>query len=132
MPYSQQQPFREHTILVAEDDLENLRMIAKILEPLGIIHKANDGQEALEILESGVMPDVIVTDVMMPRLDGFELAAKLKSEPHWARIPIVFLTARTSARDMVEGIKAGARHYITKPFKADELLLKVQKAIGPR
>ena len=78
--------------------------------------------------------DVIVSDVMMPRLDGFEFARAVKSNPDLCAVPILFLTARGSPTDQVEGIQAGARSYLTKPFKVKDLLAAVARASrrGPR
>src|SRR5205085_11816314 len=117
-------------ILIAEDDPDVLRMLETVLRTLGDVVIAKDGQEALEIARAGPTPDLIVTDVMMPRMDGLTLAKQLKSHPHLARVPLVMLTARTGPRDVIAGINAGARFYVTKPFKTDELISKVRKALG--
>jgi len=93
---------------------------------------AIDGQDALEKARSGPPPDVIVTDVMMPRMDGIALARQLKTEPRLAQVPVVMLTAKTGPRDVIAGINAGARFYVTKPFKTEELIAKVRKALGHR
>jgi DNA-binding response OmpR family regulator len=65
-------------------------------------------------------------------MDGLTLAKQLKLDPHLARVPVVMLTARTGPRDVIAGINAGARFYVTKPFKTEELILKVRKALGQR
>jgi CheY-like chemotaxis protein len=72
---------------------------------------------------------VIVTDLMMPRIDGLTLAKTLKGDPNIGNIPVVMLTAKSGKMDMIIGINAGARHYVTKPFKAADLLDKVKKAL---
>lgn len=69
---------------------------------------------------------------MMPRMDGLTLAKQLKGDPRLGHVPVVMLTARTGPRDVIAGINAGARFYVTKPFKTDELLTKVRKALGQR
>lgn len=119
-------------ILVVEDDGDLLPMIKSMLQSLGEVTLANDGQEALDLIRHGLKPDVIVTDVMMPRVDGVTLAKTLKKQPELAAIPLVMLTAKSGPLDMVTGINAGARHYVTKPFKASELVDKVKKALQHR
>ena len=116
-------------ILVAEDDPDVLRMLEHVMKALGDVVTATDGQDALEKAKAG-RPDVIVTDVMMPRMDGFTLAKQLKATPGLDTVPVVMLTARTGPRDVIAGINAGARFYVTKPFKTEELVSKVRKALG--
>jgi CheY-like chemotaxis protein len=119
-------------ILVVEDDADLLQMIKTMLSAIGEITLARDGQEALDILKSGFRPNVIVTDLMMPRVDGLVLAKTLKNDPNSGNIPVVMLTAKAGPMDMITGINAGARHYVTKPFKAAELIDKVKKALAAK
>jgi CheY-like chemotaxis protein len=116
-------------ILVVEDEPDLLQMIKTMLQSVGEVTLARDGQEALDILKSGFRPNVIVTDLMMPRLDGLALAKTLKTDPNIGNIPLVMLTAKAGPMDMITGINAGARHYVTKPFKAADLIDKVKKAL---
>lgn len=119
-------------ILVAEDDDDVRRMLQQLLGTLGDVTACADGREAYDAMAGGYRPDVLVTDVMMPRMDGVALARAMKSAPQLQNVPVVMLTARTGPRDVIAGINAGARFYVTKPFKAEELLSKVKKALGPR
>lgn len=119
-------------ILVVEDDNDLLQMIKTMLSAVGEITLARDGQEALDLLKSGFRPNVIVTDLMMPRMDGLTLAKTLKNDPNVGNIPVVMLTAKSGPMDMITGINAGARHYVTKPFKAADLIDKVKKALIAR
>lgn len=119
-------------ILVVEDDNDLLQMIKTMLQAVGEITLARDGQEALDLLKSGFRPNVIVTDLMMPRMDGLTLAKTLKNDPNVGNIPVVMLTAKSGPMDMITGINAGARHYVTKPFKAADLIDKVKKALIAR
>jgi CheY-like chemotaxis protein len=119
-------------ILVVEDEADVRRLLGHMLNGVGEVTLAADGLDALEQLHGGLRPDVIVTDLMMPRVDGLELAAALKGDPVLARIPLVMLTAKTGARDVIAGIKAGARHYVTKPFTSEEIVGKVRKALEGR
>lgn len=117
-------------ILVAEDEPDLLRMLQRMLEQLGHVETATDGQEALDKLEADPDFDLLVTDLMMPRMDGLTLARRMKRDQKLARIPVVMLTAKNTPKDVIAGINAGARHYLTKPFKHQELLDKVKKALG--
>ena len=128
MPSAGDRPF----ILVAEDDPDVLRMLEHVMRSLGDVISCRDGQEAWERANEGPPPDVVVTDIMMPRMDGLALSRKLKSVPQLAKVPVVMLTAKTGPRDVIAGINAGARFYVTKPFKTEELLGKVRKALGRR
>ena len=119
-------------ILVVEDDGELLTMIKGMLAPIGEVTLATDGQEALDLMEQGLRPDLILTDVMMPRVDGLTLAKTVKKHPEYSKIPLLMLTAKSGPLDMVTGINAGARSYITKPFKSHELVDKVKKALQPK
>jgi CheY-like chemotaxis protein len=119
-------------VLVVEDDADLLYMMKTMLQVVGEVTVAKDGQEAYDMLKSGYKPDVIVTDVMMPRMDGLTLAKTLKKDPDIGNIPLVMLTAKSGPLDMITGINAGARHYVTKPFKAADLIDKVKKALAAR
>jgi len=76
-------------------------------------------------------PDVILLDVNLPNMDGFAIAQEMKDSRVLSKIPIIFLTARDRSLDVVKGIQVGAKHYITKPFKIDDVLRKVQKLAPP-
>jgi CheY-like chemotaxis protein len=117
-------------ILAVEDDGDLLHMIKTMLQSVGEVTLARDGQEALDLIKNGFRPDVIVTDLMMPRMDGLTLAKTLKGDPNVGNIPLVMLTAKSGPMDMITGINAGARHYVTKPFKAADLIDKVKKALN--
>ncbi len=117
-------------ILVVEDDETLRKMILRVLSEIGDCDGAADGAIALGMVQAGPIPALVVTDVMMPNMDGLELARRLKKDPITHRIPIVMLTAKTGPKDTVDGVNAGARYYVTKPFKVDELRARVKKALG--
>jgi len=117
-------------ILVVEDEAEIRTLVARLLSQSFDVTQAVDGSDALDQILAGMRPDLIVCDVMMPRMDGLAFTQELKRDPALARIPVVMLTAKSRPRDMVDGINAGARAYVTKPFKSEELLGKVRKALG--
>ena len=116
-------------ILIAEDDDAIGTMVAKILEVRYEVHRCRSGTEALALADR-VKPHLALLDVMMPGLDGYATAQRLKLMPGLKNTAIVFLTAKSGPMDVVKGIQAGARFYVAKPFKMDDLLSKVRKALG--
>jgi DNA-binding response OmpR family regulator len=112
-------------VLVVDDDSDIRAMLVRALGSTYTVYEARDGLEARELLDRIPPPDAIVSDVMMPKLDGFGFAKLLRKDAALQRIPILFLTARGSPTDVVGGINAGARHYVTKPFKLTEVLSKL-------
>jgi len=117
-------------ILVVEDDESVRQLLARQLQGTYEIHQAVDAQQAMQVLQTlRPLPDLIICDVMMPGMTGVQFAKALKGTNDYKTVPIIFLTARTGALDVIEGINAGARHYITKPFNMKDLLDKVAKAM---
>jgi DNA-binding response OmpR family regulator len=116
-------------ILVAEDDPSISSLLERVLRAEFDVTVVADGRLALETVEN-TQPDLLLLDVMMPGLDGLEVARRVRKVPGLKRMPIVFLTAKDSPLDVIQGIQHGARHYITKPFKIDDLLQKVRKALA--
>jgi DNA-binding response OmpR family regulator len=112
-------------LVVIDDDADIRAMLIRALGKTYTVYEAQDGAQAKEILDAIPAPDGIVCDVMMPRLDGVELAKLLRKDKVLQRVPILFLTAKGGAMDVVAGINAGARHYVTKPFKIADVLSKV-------
>ena len=109
-------------VLVADDDPDILDLLTLNLECHGYqVHGAHDGEEARE-MALRLIPDLIVLDVMMPKLDGLEVLAALKAHAQTRDIPVVMLTAKASDSDVWQGWQAGADYYITKPFDLDELM----------
>lgn len=109
-------------VLVADDDPDILDLLTLNLECHGYqVHPAVDGEEARN-LALRLIPDLIVLDVMMPKMDGLEVLAALKAHPQTRDIPVVMLTAKASDSDVWQGWQAGADYYITKPFDLDELM----------
>ncbi len=112
-------------ILVVEDQ-ELLRIaIRDVLELEGYtVLTANDGLEALEVMEKA-RPDLILADIMMPRMDGYTLYEEVRSRPKWVLIPFIFLTARAEREDIIKGKSLGAEDYITKPFDPQLLIAAI-------
>ena len=118
-------------ILVVEDDPDIQRLVTAVLAKEYEVRSVEDGLDALMALEQGFRPDLIIADIMMPRLDGLTLLKALKQRPATAGIPVMFLTAKSSARDVIAGINLGARYYLTKPFRVDDLMQKVHRLLPP-
>ena len=113
-------------ILLIEDVPANIQAVSAILrEQSYLVNVATSGQQALELLER-VRPDLILLDVMMPGIDGFETCRRIKASTIWREIPIIFLTAKTETADIVRGFEVGAVDYVSKPFNAHELLARVR------
>jgi CheY-like chemotaxis protein len=108
---------RLERVLLAEDDLDIQKVVRMSLQFRGVanIVVVSDGQECLKVVNQ-VNPEVILLDVMMPQLDGYETCRRLKSDPQTAAIPVIFLTAKAQQFEMRQGLQAGAIGYLTKPF----------------
>jgi DNA-binding response OmpR family regulator len=119
-------------LVVVDDDPDIRAMLVKALGLTYTVYEARDGEEARQLLEALPIVDGLVCDVMMPRLDGISLARILRKTAKLARLPILFLTAKGSPVDVVTGINAGARHYVTKPFKVTEVIAKVKSMTKPK
>ena len=123
-------PSTRRRIVIAEDDPAIASMLEKVLSQHYDVSVAHDGRSALALAAQPPRPALLLLDVMMPLLDGLGVAAEIKKSAELKSIPIIFLTAKTGATDVIKGIQSGARHYITKPFKIDDVLAKVKKALG--
>lgn len=117
-------------ILIVDDNIQNLQVTAKTLreEDYAII-LAQSGAAALTLLQKH-KPSLILLDVMMPDMDGYETCAKIKAHKDWKEIPVVFLTAKDQTEDLVKGFQFGGVDYITKPFNRAELLVRVENHIA--
>jgi class 3 adenylate cyclase/CheY-like chemotaxis protein len=112
-------------ILVVDDTPANIQALAGMLKEKGYqISVATNGRQALDVL-ARVQSDLILLDVMMPEMDGFETCRRIKASEAWREIPIIFLTAKTEIADIVQGFELGAVDYVAKPFNAHELLARV-------
>lgn len=117
-------------IVLAEDEPQIARLVEFKLKKEGyqVTWKEN-GEEALKAIKAD-KPDLILLDVMMPVMDGYEVLRRLKEDENLRSIPVVMLTARAQERDVVKGIDMGAEDYITKPFHPAELLARVKRILG--
>ncbi|HEY7901545.1 MAG TPA: response regulator [Caulobacteraceae bacterium] len=122
---SDEGPANRGRILVADDNADLRDYVERLLRAKGYeVSVAIDGQAALEALEGG-RPDLLITDVMMPRLDGFGLLARVRQSERLRDLPVIMLSARSGEESKVEGLEAGADDYLTKPFSARELIARV-------
>jgi DNA-binding NtrC family response regulator len=113
-------------ILLVDDQPTNLKLLRQALEPSGYsILAATNGKRALDTARRA-HPDLILMDVMMPEMGGFEACQKLKADAELAQIPVLFITARNETEDVVEGFAAGGADYIAKPFRNEEVLARVR------
>jgi CheY-like chemotaxis protein len=117
-------------VVVVDDDPDIRAMLVRALGTTYTLYEARDGEEARELLAAIAPPAALVCDVTMPRLDGLALAKALRKMPGLGRLPILFLTARAAPLDVIAGINAGARHYLTKPFKIADVMAKVKAMTG--
>ncbi len=119
-------------ILVAEDDPVTRRFVASLLEERGYeVLVAEDGAHALDTALSA-MPDLIVSDLVMPYRDGYEVLRAVRADARLARIPVLILSMRDREEDIVRGLEHGADEYVVKPFNARELCSRVRKLLEPR
>ncbi|MDD3078816.1 MAG: two-component regulator propeller domain-containing protein [Paludibacter sp.] len=122
---------RDITVLIVEDNNDLLEILEKRLSYEFEIFKALDGKEALEILEENDV-DIVVTDYVMPGMDGVELTKYMKKEIGFSHIPVIILTAKQNKEDKITGFEAGADVYITKPFETDSLIANIKSLVRNR
>jgi CheY-like chemotaxis protein len=121
-----------HTILVVDDEPALLRLMEFVLDRQGYrLVTATNGEEALEQARAS-RPDVIVLDIMMPKLDGYQVAEALRADAELSGIPIIMLSAKAQEEDIERGVEAGVDRYITKPFSPEELAVIVSEYAGQR
>ena len=123
----------KHVILIVDDTPENLRVLGDLLEQQGYeVMVATNGSDALENAAATPAPDLILLDIMMPDIDGYEVCRRLKANAATRDIPVIFLTARASSDDEAKGLELGAVDYIMKPFKLELVKARVMNNIALR
>lgn len=120
-----------YTLLIVEDNVELLMLMKQLLQQHYHVLTASNGVEALDVVKAHEL-DLIVSDVMMPEMDGNELTTRLKENPDYSHLPIILLTAKTQEEDRQESLILGADDYITKPFKMGDLQLRINNIIENR
>lgn len=119
---------RRKTILAVDDSADSLALLSSLLKSLYQVKVAISGEAAIDAVSRGGKPDLILLDVVMPGMDGYEVCARLKSDPSTRDIPVIFLTARTNSSDEEKGLKLGAVDYIVKPFSPSIVLARIARA----
>jgi CheY-like chemotaxis protein len=121
--YDKERVFTDKKILVVDDDMRNVFAISKILKERGMQPiKAENGMVALDLLDKNPDIDLVLMDIMMPEMDGFEAMQKIKTQLRFKNLPIIALTAKAMKEDRQKCIDAGANDYISKPVEIDQLL----------
>ncbi|BBO87340.1 response regulator transcription factor [Desulfosarcina ovata] len=122
---------QQKTILIVDDELSILVPLQYLMEKEGYIPKlAQSGKEAIEKIAE-FHPALILLDIMLPDLDGYEIYQIIRQQPKWNTIRIIFLTAKNRDADIAKGLAMGADDYITKPFSNHQLMEKIHALIGP-
>jgi len=117
---------QKQIILVVDDTPDNLSMITSLLKDLYQVKIATNGNKALQLAFSPQPPDLILLDIMMPEMDGYEVCRHLKSDSQTAEIPVIFLTAKSDIEDELKGFELGAVDFITKPISPPIVLARVR------
>ncbi len=118
------------TILVVDDTPDNLSMMSNLLKEDYHVKVANGGEKALQVAMSDSPPDLILLDIMMPGMDGFEVCRRLKRDPQTQNIPVIFLTAKSEVADEQKGLELGAVDYITKPISPPIVMARVKNHLA--
>jgi two-component system alkaline phosphatase synthesis response regulator PhoP/two-component system response regulator VicR len=118
-------------ILIIDDDATMVNLLSTILEIDGFeTRKALSGKDAFRLLSEEGAPDMVLLDIMMPEMDGFEVLARLRNDPATKKLPIIMLTARTDDKDIFEGWRRGADEYVTKPFDPRDLVETIRTVLS--
>ena len=120
----------QSTILVVDDTPENIDVLNGILKPEYKVKVALNGEKALKVAASDNKPDLILLDIMMPGMDGFEVCQRIKSDSDTSHIPIIFVSGAEDAQSKDEGLKLGAVDYIVKPIDPVEVKEKIRKHLA--
>ena len=118
-----QEVLKDKTVLIADDDIRNIYSLTKALETYQMkVVSAMDGKEALKQLQEHPGVDIVLMDMMMPEMDGYESTKRIKANPAFSKLPVIAVTAKAMTGDREKCIEAGASDYISKPVDIDQLL----------
>ena len=119
----------QRKILIVEDEVSLLKLESILLTTRGYkVSAVTDGLKALEEIKNDI-PDLVLLDIMIPGIDGFEVCRRIKADPETASLPVVMLTAKKSSADQARGVEAGADAYMTKPFKSGKIIEVVEELL---
>ena len=116
--------------MVVEDDDQIAYLLRFILEREGFkVELASDGRMAQQLLEKIAPPSLVMLDVMLPYVDGYQLLSMVRARPDWKQVPVLMLTAKSQEKDIVRALDSGAADYLVKPFKPDELRARIKRLV---
>jgi len=130
-PTSDQGKLDREQILLVEDDEELLTFMVDKLSKIYHVHSGRNGKEAIQVLEKEII-NMVISDIMMPEMDGLELCEKMKNDVNYSHIPVILLTAKTTIQNKIEGLDSGADAYIEKPFSLDFLYAQISNLLNNR
>lgn len=118
------------TVLIIDDELSIRMLLENFLGKSYNVNTTTDGVEAIKLLEEGNMPDLIVADIQMPNMDGYEFLQKVKESGFFKHIPVIMLSGIESSVERVKCLKLGANDYVVKPFNPEELAIRIENLIN--
>ena len=122
----------QQRLLIVEDDVHMAYLLGYLAEKERFaVESISDGRKAVERIDAGPAVDLVLLDVMLPYIDGFELLERLRSNPKWKKVPVIILTSRTREHDAVRALGLGADDYLTKPFSPAELIARIRRRLKP-
>ena len=125
-------PSGKKTILVVDDSPNILKLLKFNLGMKYNVVTASNGAEGLKVLKYSKTPDLVLADIAMPEMDGFDLIKTIRSTAPYKNIPVIFLSAKTQSADRIKGLKLGADDYIIKPFNPEEVELRIENVLSKR
>jgi DNA-binding response OmpR family regulator len=119
-------------LLIVEDDVHMAYLLGYLAERERFaVETIADGRKAAERIDTGPAVDLVLLDVMLPYMDGFELLARIRANPAWQGVPVIILTSKTREHDAVRALSLGADDYLTKPFSPPELVARIRRRLRP-
>lgn len=119
-----------NSVMVVDDDILIARLLSHWLMQRGFdVEIVKNGRQAIEFLDTGEPPRLIILDIMMPFADGFEVLTQIRARKNWKKIPVIMLTSKSSETSVVRAFEAGADDYVTKPFKPAELMVRMNRLL---
>lgn len=121
----------DNLIMVVEDDRVVSRLLSHLLTQRGYeVTLAEDGRSAIEHLQNGRKPRLVLLDIILPCADGFEVLTEMRAQSEWNQVPIIMLTSKTQEMNVVRAFESGANDYVTKPFQLGELIVRINRLLN--
>lgn len=121
----------DNLIMLVEDDRVVAKLLCHLLEQRGFqVEVAKDGREAVEVIDNGRVPTLVLLDIILPCLDGFAVLSEIRSRKPWKDVPIIMLTSKTQEFNVVRAFEGGANDYVTKPFQVGELIVRINRLLS--